>query len=203
MFQRYLYRISFSMDGNFSLQKKTKEEGEEDIALCQGRGFFIPHADMLPTLVQQYGLPQGATKSSDRPGADNATGAGVEIATGGEQVTATSPDAPVEQDKASATRATPPKAPRQSERVALKRKVEGSTPMPSSAKRPRQAKAPRKPKPVVDPMDKLVSRSNSLWRSLIDEFETGHHLQQFQGRALSKGRKVRQPRRERYHRRGL
>ncbi|EIW63087.1 uncharacterized protein TRAVEDRAFT_83518, partial [Trametes versicolor FP-101664 SS1] len=47
---RYLYRIIFCADGNYSLQKKTKQGDPNDIALSTGQGFFIPHSKMYADL---------------------------------------------------------------------------------------------------------------------------------------------------------
>ena len=64
---RYLYRIVFSMDGNFSLQKKTKQDDNDDTALCEGKGFFIPHSEMFASLVDRYGLPEGMSLPAEGP----------------------------------------------------------------------------------------------------------------------------------------
>ncbi|KAI0702190.1 hypothetical protein C8Q76DRAFT_566227, partial [Earliella scabrosa] len=39
---RYLYRIVFAMDGNYSLRKKTKEGDADNVALSEGQGVFVP-----------------------------------------------------------------------------------------------------------------------------------------------------------------
>ncbi len=51
---RYLYRIIFCADGNYSLQKKTKHGDPNNIALSTGQGFFIAHSKMYADLDKKY-----------------------------------------------------------------------------------------------------------------------------------------------------
>ncbi|KAH9856057.1 hypothetical protein C2E23DRAFT_712438, partial [Lenzites betulinus] len=51
---RYLYRLVFCADGNYSLQKKSKPADEFDIALTTGEAFFVPEHLMRDFLNQKF-----------------------------------------------------------------------------------------------------------------------------------------------------
>ncbi|KAI0324339.1 hypothetical protein GY45DRAFT_1395263 [Cubamyces sp. BRFM 1775] len=51
---RYLHRIVFCADGNYSLKKKTKPDDAHDMALSSGQGYIIPHVDMKEYLTKKY-----------------------------------------------------------------------------------------------------------------------------------------------------
>ena len=51
---RYIYRIIFGCDGNFSLQKKAKRDDRRDASLAMGEGFFIYPEKMLPLLEKKW-----------------------------------------------------------------------------------------------------------------------------------------------------
>ena len=52
------------MDGNFSLQKKTKPGDDDDIALTEGRGFFRAYDQMMPAMLQYERRPKDPAKRS-------------------------------------------------------------------------------------------------------------------------------------------
>ncbi|KAI1782630.1 hypothetical protein LXA43DRAFT_905174 [Ganoderma leucocontextum] len=51
---KYIYRIIFGCDGNFSLQKKTKRDDPTDRSLAMGESFFIHPEKMLPLLEKKW-----------------------------------------------------------------------------------------------------------------------------------------------------
>ncbi|KAI0362919.1 hypothetical protein BV20DRAFT_1040149 [Pilatotrama ljubarskyi] len=62
---KYIYRIVFCADGNYSLQKKTKPDDAFDHALSTGQGFFIPHSVMHEALSKKYHGKSGKGKGKD------------------------------------------------------------------------------------------------------------------------------------------
>ena len=51
---RYIYRIVFGCDGNFSLQKKAKHDDPSDCSLGMGQGYFVHPEKMRPLLENKY-----------------------------------------------------------------------------------------------------------------------------------------------------
>lgn len=51
---RYIYRIVFRCDGNFSLQKKSKNDDPNNRSLGMGEGYFIHPEKMHPLLENKY-----------------------------------------------------------------------------------------------------------------------------------------------------
>ena len=52
--RRYIYRISFSVDGNHSLRKKNKKDEVDDVPLSEGEGFFVLHADVAHLIMESF-----------------------------------------------------------------------------------------------------------------------------------------------------
>ncbi|KAH9852429.1 hypothetical protein C2E23DRAFT_730568 [Lenzites betulinus] len=64
---RYLYRIIFSADGNYSLQRKSKLADEEDIALTTGEAFFVPEDGLREHVQKKF---QAYSGDADDPSND-------------------------------------------------------------------------------------------------------------------------------------
>ena len=51
---RYVDRLVYGIDGNHSLQKKTKKDDPDDVPLGAGAGFFINHKDVAHLIAENY-----------------------------------------------------------------------------------------------------------------------------------------------------